>query len=73
MQLQILKFLFRLDGMLIHRPTVPVYAPGWGGALRKYKCLALDHNTVPPVRVRTWARADIVQHANSDTTASSFV
>ena len=51
-------FLLPLDGMLVHRRSiprnllrfpnnlpVPIYTPGWREALR-VKCLAQEHNTV---------------------------
>ena len=53
-----------LDGMLVHRRSlpgnllglpnnspVPVYTPGWRGAL--WECLAQEHITVSQARVRT--------------------
>ena len=58
-------FLLPLDGMLVHRRSfplnllglpnnlpVPIYTPGWRGALR-VKCLAQEHNTLSPARART--------------------
>ena len=49
-------FLLPLNGMLVHRRSLPrnllglpIYTPGWREAL----CLGQEHNTVSPARART--------------------
>jgi len=73
-------FLLPLDGMLVHRRSlpcnllgfpnnspVPIFTLGWREAL-KVKCLAQEHNTVSPARVRTQTVHSGVKHINHEAT-----
>ena len=62
--------------MLIDRRVTPalnslviIYTPGWREAVWDVKCLAQEHNTVSPARVRTQAARSGVQRVNKEATA----
>ena len=75
-------FLLPLDGMLVHRRSLPrnfvrfpqqiagthLYTWVERGTVR-VKCLAQEHNTLSPGRARTWTARSGVERTNHEATA----
>ena len=75
-------FLLPLDGMLVHRRSLPRKLSGFPqqfagthlytwverGTVR-VKCLAQEHNTMSPARARTRSACSGVEHTNHEATA----
>ena len=79
-------FLLPLDGMLVHRRSLPrnfvrfpqqitgthLYTLVERGTVR-VKCLAQEHNTLTPARARTWTARSGVERTNYETnTCATF-
>ena len=80
-------FLLLLDGMLVHRRSlprnlsgfpnnlpVPIYTPGSveRGTVR-VKCLTQEHNTMSPARARTRTARSGVERTNHEATATANI
>ena len=78
-------FLLPLDGMLVHRRSLPrnfvrfpqqiagthLYTWVERGTVR-VKCLAQEHNTLSPDRARTWTAHSGVERTNHEATARTI-
>ena len=74
-------FLLPLDGMLVHRGSLPHNLLGFPqqfagthlytwverGTVR-VKCLAQEHNTISSARARTWTARSVVKRTNHEAT-----